>query len=83
MLHNLSDADFILTGPAVMDVQILLATLAPEFGFNPADTANYNNKYRNVVLTFSSAERLLILYSGGGLDAVRAEVQRLRDKRII
>ena len=83
VLHNLSDSDFTLTGPAVTDVQVLLATLAPEFGFNASDVSNYNNKYRNPVLSFFTAERLLILYNNGVLQAVRAEVQRLRDHKII
>ncbi len=83
VLHNLSDSDYSLTGPAMAVVQILLAKLAPEFGYNSADAANYNNKYRNPVLSFFSAERLLILYSNGGLSAVRGEVQKLRDKKIL
>src|SRR5215470_10330089 len=83
VIHNLSDSDFTFTGPAVTDVQVLLATLAPEFGFNPSDVSNYNNKFRNPVLSFFTAERLLILFNNGGLQAVRAEVQKLRDRKII
>jgi hypothetical protein len=83
VLHNLSDSDFTLTGPAVTNVQLLLATLAPEFGFDPSNTSLYNNGYRNPVLSFLTAERLLILYNNGGLDAVRKEVHGLRDRRII
>ena len=45
-LHNLSDADFTQTGPSVSVAQILLGTLAPEFGFSPSDTTNYNLHYR-------------------------------------
>jgi len=58
VVHNLSDADFNLTGPAVTEVQSVLAALAPRFGFTTSDTANYNNKYRNKVLSYLSAERL-------------------------
>jgi hypothetical protein len=83
VLDNLSDSDYALTGPAMTAVQILLAALAPEFGFSPADAANYNNNYRNPVLSFFTAERLLILYSNGGLKAVRGEIQKLRDRKII
>jgi hypothetical protein len=82
-LHNLSDADFTQTGPAVSVAQILLATLAPTFGFNPSDTARYNNGYRNPALSHLSAERLYILYTSGGLDAVRAQLSKLRAKGII
>src|SRR5262249_58084213 len=58
-LHNLSDADFTYSGPAVGTVEVLLQQLAPAFGFNPADASIYNNKFRNTTLSFSSAERLL------------------------
>jgi len=76
--HNLSDADFTLTGPAVAEVELLLKTLAAQFGFNPNDTANYNNKFRNAVLSLFTAERLTVMYAQGGLEAVAAEIQKLR-----
>jgi len=82
-LHNLSDADFTQTGPAVAVSQLLLANLAATFGFDPADTARYNNHYRNPVLAHLSAERIYIVYSAGGLNAVRAELNKLRAKGII
>ena len=82
-LHNLSDADFTYSGPAVSTVEVLLQQLAPSFGFNPADTSNYNNKFRNPALSFSSAERLLILYSQSGLDGVREQLQLLRQHGVI
>ncbi len=82
-LHNLSDADFTQTGPAVSVAQILLATLAPTFGFDPSDTARYNLNYRNPALSHLSAERLYMLYTSGGLDAVRAQLAKLREKGIL
>lgn len=82
-LHNLSDADFTYSGPAVGTVEVVLQQLAPGFGFNPADTANYNNKFRNPVLSFSSAERLLILYTQSGLDGIRAQLQELQEHGVI
>jgi hypothetical protein len=82
-LHNLSDADFTQTGPAVSVVQILLATLAPSFGFDPSDSARYNRGYRNPALSHLSAERLYMLYTAGGLDAVRAQLALLRAAGII
>jgi len=82
-LHNLSDADFTYSGPAVGTVEVLLQQLAPGFGFNPADATNYNNKFRNPVLSFSSAERLLIIYSQAGLEGVRKQLQELRAHGII
>lgn len=77
-IHNLSDADFVNSIPSVTETQVLLSQLAPQFGFNPADTATYNNQFRNVVLAFLSPERLAILYSNGGLAAVSKEVTKLR-----
>jgi len=82
-LHNLSDADFTFTGPAVATVEIVLKTLAPEFGFDPADTSVYNLSFRNPALSFLSAERLLILYGNGGLAPVRAALERLRRRGVI
>jgi hypothetical protein len=82
-LHNLSDADFTQTGPAVSVAQILLAKLAPELGFDPADAARYNNGYRNPALSNLSAERIYMLYTSGGLDAIRAQLAKLRALGII
>jgi hypothetical protein len=81
-LHNLSDADFTFSIPAVSTVEVILQTVAPGFGFNPAD-ANYNHAFRNPVLTYLGAERLLIQYGNGGLDAVKAEIQKLQSAKII
>ena len=41
-------------------------------------TANYNNKFRNPVLSLLTAERLTVMYAQGGIEAVAAEVQKLR-----
>jgi len=81
-LHNLSDADFTYSGPAVVQVNVLLQSIAPAFGFNPAST-DYNNRFRNPVLSFLTAERLLILYSEKGIVGVTAEVQKLRNAGVI
>ena len=82
-LHNLSDADFTYSGPAVGTVEVLLQQFAAEFGFNPADTGNYNNKFRNPILSFSSAERLLIIYSQSGVNGLREQLRALRQHGII
>lgn len=82
-LHNLSDADFTYTGPAVTTVQLLLQSLASAFGYNSQDTARYNTQFRNPVLSYLSAERLLILYSNGGLDRLKTELTKLRKRGII
>jgi len=77
-LHNLSDADFTYSGPAVIAVNAVLAELAPQFGFNPADP-NYLFSFRNPVFSFLTAERLMIIYSEKGTEGVRAEVVKVRD----
>jgi hypothetical protein len=82
-LHAVSDSDFVATEPAVSIDQVLLMTLAPEFGFDPTQTAAYNNGFRNPVFSFLTAERLFILYGNGGLGAVRAEISNLRSRGII
>lgn len=82
-LHNLSDADFNFTIPAITIEQVILKTLASEFGYDPADVSRYNNGFRNPVLTYLSAERLLILYGNKGLNGVKEELQKLREQAII
>jgi hypothetical protein len=81
-LHNLSDADFTYSGPAIDADNVLLQSIAPQFGYNPADP-NYYLAFRNPVLSYFTGERLFILYSQQGISAVTAEVQKLRDKGII
>jgi len=82
-LHNLSDADFTQTGPSVAVAQLVLANLAPAFGYDPGDAARYNTHYRNPVLSHLSAERIYILYTTGGLNAVRGELHGLRNHGVI
>jgi hypothetical protein len=82
VLHNLSDADWILAEPAVDLAELLLRTLAPELGVDP-NGADYLNRFRNPALSYSSAERLLMLYGNGGLPAVRTELARLRTHGVI
>jgi hypothetical protein len=82
VLHNLSDADFTYSGPAVDIDNVILAEIAPEFGYNSTD-ANYFTNFRNPVLSFLSAERLTILYSEKGTDGVRQEVKKLRQQGVI
>lgn len=77
-LHNLSDADFTLSGPVVAADQLVLAQLAPGFGFDPTQTAKYNTLYRNVVFSNFSAERLYAIYTQAGVDGVRTEIAKLR-----
>ena len=78
VLQNLSDADYTFTGPAVVQSEIFLRTLAPKFGYDPADATRYNTQYRNVVLAHLSAERVQILYANGGIGRVEQEVAKLK-----
>ncbi|MEH1982372.1 MAG: hypothetical protein V7L27_24400 [Nostoc sp.] len=80
--HNLSDADFVLSIPAVTTVQEQLRAIAPQFGYNPTDT-KYILQFRNPVLSYLSAERLLIIYSNHGVDGVITEIRKLSQKKII
>jgi hypothetical protein len=81
-LHNLSDADFTYSGPAVDIDNVLLQSIAPQFGINPTDP-NYNLIFRNPVLSFFTAERLCIIYSDQGIGGVKRAVQKLRDAGIL
>jgi hypothetical protein len=66
-----------------VEVQIILANLASRYGYNPANTSVYNNGYRNPVLSFSTAEHLVMLYSERGLAGVQAELDKLKKDHII
>jgi hypothetical protein len=81
-LHNLSDADFTYSGPAVDIDNVLLASLAPQFGISTSDP-NYFLNFRNPVLTFFTGERLAIIYSNEGIGGVKRAVQQLRNAGII
>jgi hypothetical protein len=83
VLHNLSDADFTFTGPAATEAGILLKSLAPRFGYNPNDAAAFNTGFRNPVLAHLSAERLQIIYASKGLEAVAAEIEKLKRAGIL
>jgi hypothetical protein len=78
VLHNLSDADYTYTGPAVAEAQILLRMLAQRFGYDINDTATFNTKFRNPVLSTFSAERLQIIYAAKGIDGVAGELEKLK-----
>jgi hypothetical protein len=78
VLHNLSDADYTYTGTASTQSDLLLRTLAPKFGFDPAQATRYNTEYRDRVLANTGGERLLILYSHGGIGRVEAELAKLK-----
>jgi hypothetical protein len=82
-LHNLSDADFTYSIPAVGETQIILQTLAPLYGYNPANASVYNNGFRNPVLSFMTGEHILMLYTEQGLAGVQAELDKLKKGHII
>lgn len=82
-IHNLSDSDFVNSIPAVTEAQVLLQTVAPQFGFDPTNVAVFNNQFRNVVLAFLSPERLSTIYSNDGLNGVIQEIDKLRERHII
>jgi len=82
-LHNLSDADFTFSGPAINMVEAVLATLAPQFGYDPDDVSNYQNKFRNVVFSYETAERLQIIYAEKGNAGIAAELTKLKKVGII
>lgn len=82
-LHNLSDADFTYSGPAISESEVILKTLASRYGYDLANVSVYNNKYRNPALSFMTGERLLILFSSRGLSGVQAELDRLRTAGVL
>jgi hypothetical protein len=82
-IHNLSDSDFVNSIPAVTIAQTILQKLAPLFGYNSTDIATYNNRFRNVALSYLSAERIEVLYGKSGVPGVYTELNKLREKGIL
>lgn len=76
-LHNLSDGDATFSTASVDAANVVLQAIAPQFGI-AAEDPGYLKEFRNPVLSYLTAERLMILYSNGGSAAVLAEVQKLR-----
>jgi len=83
VLQNLSDADFTYTGTASVQSDLFLRILAPKFNYDAADAARYNTGYRNPVLSHLSAERILMLYSSGGIGRVEAEINKVKAAGLI
>ena len=83
VLHNLSDADYTYTGTASVQADLLLRILAPKFGFDAAKAAPFNTEFRDPVLANTGGERLLILYSNGGIGRVEAEIAKLKTAGVI
>ncbi len=82
-IHNLSDADYIFAGPALSAALTILVKLAPDYGYDPAELSTYNNAFRNPVLSFLSAERVLIRYNNDGLAGVRRDLDALKKAKVI
>ncbi|GGF29413.1 hypothetical protein GCM10011611_39330 [Aliidongia dinghuensis] len=83
VLHNLSDADYTYTGPAVAQAQVVLTVLAQKYGYDAADIARFNTKFRNPALSYLGAEHVQIVYANKGLDGVAADLDRLRKAGVI
>ena len=82
-IHNLSDADFVESIAACMNADLLLRMVAKQFAIEDAKPADYNNKFRNIVLAFIGPERLSFLYSSYGLNRVVQEIQPLQNRHLI
>jgi hypothetical protein len=83
VLHNLSDADYGFTGPAVAQAQSVLAALAPKYGYDAGEVARFNIKFRNPALSYLGAEHVQITYANKGLAGVEADLDRLRKAGVI
>jgi hypothetical protein len=83
VLHNLSDSDFNMTGPAVTEIQTVLAAVASQFGYDPTATATYNNQFRNPVLSNLTAERLFAIYGNSGTAGVAAQITKIQSRQLV
>ncbi len=82
-IHNLSDADFVNSIPAITISQVVLKVLAPLFGYDVANITQYNTSYRNPVQSYLSGERLEMIYGGSGIAGVYEELNKLRALSLI
>ena len=82
-IHNLSDADWVYGDQAVDNMQVVLADLAPQFGFDASDSANFNTKFRNVVLAQYPAESIYMIYTQKGAEGVKAMIEKLVEEGLI
>jgi hypothetical protein len=83
-LHNLSDADFVFTIPAVNDADVILQAEAAKFGYDPVgNPVAYQTKFRNVAMSYLSAERIQDTYANSGLHAVMELLKILRGRGAI
>jgi hypothetical protein len=83
-LHNLSDSDFVFTIPAVNEADVILKAEAPSFGYDPVNSpVPYQIKFRNVAMSYLSAERIQITYANQGLAGVTALLNILRAQHAI
>ncbi len=83
IVDNLSDANYTYSVPAVRRAELILTELASEFGYDPARVARYNNGFRNPVLSYLTAERLVFLIDDSGTDAVAAEIRHLVEAGLV
>jgi hypothetical protein len=81
-LHNLSDGDWIEAEPNVDLAELLLKTVAPDYKVDP-NAADYVVKWRNPALTYLSAERIVMLYTNGGIAEVKKELDRLHKAGVL
>ena len=82
-MHHLSDADYVNAVPAVEAAEILLARLAPRFGYDPAQTRLYNTQFRNVVLSRLTAEQIELIVAQEGEQGVVAQIKKLQAQKAV
>ena len=82
-IHNLSDADFVNSIPAISIAQIVLKVLAPLFGYDVTNVTQYNTNFRNPVLSYLSGERLEMIYGKSCIAGVYEELSKLRALSLI
>jgi len=82
-IHNLSDADFTFTIPAVNISDVVLPKVAPAYGYDPKNVTSYNWKFRNTVLAHLAGENILFAYESGGTGAVQHLIDALRVRGIL
>lgn len=83
LIHFQSDQNWVFAESAANLADLVLARLAGQFGYDPADGPRYRTAYRNVVLARLGADHIQLRNQRGGLAAVAADLRNLRRRGVI
>ena len=82
-IHNLSVGELGLRRPGGGKHAGDSRRSGPNYGFDPNNTSEFSNKFRNVVLPQYPAESIYISYTEKGKDGMKEMINKLVRKRLL